>query len=200
MNNASKSSFLVFELLLHPKLLILITMPKIFDKQRGKKVYSTMSPKQEFTCANDFILRARNEGVPLPKTKLIKMLYFLHGHYLVRTGEALFSEKFLAYDYGPVLVSIYKRTKAYMVSLFMLRDPKLKDTYITDEATEFGKTYVQIFDYVWNKYKGYTASELVALTHAEGGPWQLARSRGDKYISDDLIGRYFKGEQIWKAC
>ena len=147
--------------------------------------------------ANDFILKAHEENLYLPPTKLLKLVYFMYGHYMQKTGEQLFPEHYQAWDYGPVVPELYNRIhgKSAIDQLIANDEGKL---YVTNHNSEYGKDYYEVFDYVWKKYRVYSANNLSSLTHANNSPWEVTRRLKGKNceIDSELIRRYFKGENI----
>lgn len=147
--------------------------------------------------ANDFILKAYEENLYLLPTKLLKLVYFMYGHYLQRTGDILFDAKFNALEHGPVIFELYDCIKGLGdVDQFLeSEDGKL---YITNRNSEYGKKYYDVFNYVWNKYRLFSVNTLSNLTHAPNSPWDVTRRiKGkNKEIDAELIKRYFKGEDI----
>jgi uncharacterized phage-associated protein len=83
--------------------------------------------------------------------------------YLGRTGEPLIDEDFEAWDYGPVVPSIYHKTKFYG------NKPIKKDIFICrnglSEADE------RFIENIYDVLKGKTASQLVSISHIKGGAW-----------------------------
>ena len=62
--------------------------------------------------ANNFIVEAQNGNIKnLTPMKLQKLMYFTYGRYAAQTGRQLFSENFQAWQYGPVLSSVYQEFK-----------------------------------------------------------------------------------------
>ena len=147
--------------------------------------------------ANDFILKAHEENLYLPPTKLLKLVYFMYGHYMQNTGTPLFHENFQAWDHGPVVPELYNRIhgKSDVNQLIAAEDG---NSYVTNFNCEYGKVYFDVFDYVWKKYRLYSANILSNLTHAPNSPWDVTRRlKGrNSEIDSELIRRYFKGEDI----
>ncbi len=121
--------------------------------------------------ANYFILKSLESGQPLTPMKLVKLVYIAHGWYLGLTGEPLISEGAQAWKYGPVIPTVYEQFKSYggnsITQLAHTITPtgQISNYPISEaELTEF-------LDRVWDVYKGFTATELSALTHENNTPW-----------------------------
>jgi uncharacterized phage-associated protein len=154
-------------------------------------------PSFALVSANDFIKRASEENVYLPRTKLLKLLYFLFGHYYAKNDTPLFEEKFQAWQYGPVLTKVYNKTKKLNQIDALLQDSDGK-SYTTNIDSEYGQRYFEIFDYVWEKYKNLSSVSLTRLSHAPGSPWEVTKKKYGEYaeIDNELIKKYFSGEAI----
>lgn len=63
--------------------------------------------------ANAVLDRAAAEGRPVTNLDLQKIVYFLHGHYLVRHQRPLVEGEFEAWPYGPVHRVLYDAFRAY---------------------------------------------------------------------------------------
>ena len=63
--------------------------------------------------ANNFLERSFEEKVNISPMKLQKLVYILYKEYLKETGYKLFSEKFEAWKYGPVLPNLYNEFKNF---------------------------------------------------------------------------------------
>src|ERR1700744_834255 len=57
--------------------------------------------------ANEIVKLANNEKVDLTPMKLQKILYLANGICYKRKGQKLIKENFEAWDYGPVIRSVY---------------------------------------------------------------------------------------------
>src|SRR4051794_9267350 len=73
----------------------------------GKLAYSAKS------IANFFIGLAAAKGEKLSPMKLQKLLYYACGWYAGYTGQPLIDEAIEAWDYGPVIPSIYHEFKRF---------------------------------------------------------------------------------------
>lgn len=57
--------------------------------------------------AKYIIMYCTQREVTVSNIKLQKILYFVYGVYLVRTGSPLFEDEFRAWQYGPVVEAVY---------------------------------------------------------------------------------------------
>lgn len=146
--------------------------------------------------ANDFILKANEENLYLPPTKLLKLVYFMFGHYIRETGDALFDENFKVWEHGPVVPELYNKIKKKpdVSELIQVNDKY----YITNPNNEAGQRYFRIFKYVWDKYRLLSATTLSLLTHAKGSPWAVTKDKSGLYsvIENDIIEKYFNGVKL----
>lgn len=99
-------------------------------------------------------------GEKIGEMKLHKLLYFTQRESLIRKGEPMFEEQFLAWRYGPVMVLI---RNAYA-------NDQLKDW----PSDEFVEKYKDVFDFVFLNYAPKDAWSLSYLSHAEIS-WKNAR-------------------------
>lgn len=117
-----------------------------------------------------------------------KILYLAQMVFLGRNNgrEPLVSENFEAWDYGPVLPSVYYRAKAFgkqpVQNVFrFLPDATGEEAAIIAEAVE--------------SVRGKTPGQLVAITHWEKGAWATYYKAGSKSIvipNDAILEEYRK--------
>jgi uncharacterized phage-associated protein len=145
--------------------------------------------------ANTFLWRAKEDSVfDVDPLKIQKLVYNMHGWYLATTGYPVVGERFEAWPAGPVLSSLYQKFKKYrwnkIDDLAIDIDPQTGESKALIVAPSDERFY-EVFQAVWQRYKGFSGSQLSALTHAEGTPWSRARAEGRQYISDDEIRAHF---------
>ena len=112
----------------------------------------------------DFILDwARDSGELITNMWLQKLLYFAQGQYLARTGNKLFSDRIEAWQFGPVVPSVYNKYKIYGTNPIQNNGEGagVKLTAIENDI---------LYD-VLRKYGVYNASELVRQSH-NTDPWK----------------------------
>jgi len=163
------------------------------------------TPYSSFAVANYFIKKANDEGRrDMSPMKLQKLVYFSHALYLAMTEKPLIDELVQAWDYGPVVASLYHEIKKFGTEHI----DELCKTYKTDAEGKICN-YAEIVDennedankaieMVWNTFKKHTARQLSNITHLEGNPWDTAynapENKGVKGITidNDLIKEYFR--------
>jgi uncharacterized phage-associated protein len=125
--------------------------------------------------ANAILSRANADGLPVTHIALQKLLYFAHGLFLVRHRRPLVSGYFEAWTFGPVHPAVYAAFKVSgsdpisevakrkdlrsgsMIALPALRDPAALKV-IRQTLSAFGDL---------------SAGQLVQLSHARDGPWEV---------------------------
>lgn len=159
--------------------------------------------------ANYFLDLADRDGVPVSPMKLQKLLYYAHGWHLAITDKPLLDEQVEAWQFGPVVASIYHEFKEFGPNPikgtryhsilpkgqgfgFKISTPKI------DECEGDVAFVKDLIEKVWNVYKGYSAVQLSKMTHQPGSPWDLAWKamgpvkRKSKDIDDEDIKKHFK--------
>ena len=144
--------------------------------------------------SNYFIQKSFDSGYEVTPMKLIKLVYISHGYYLALTGLALIPEQVEAWQYGPVVKTVYQETKVFgknqITSLFFdsetLSYPLPTDKIITD-----------FLDRIWVAYGKLNGLQLSGLTHQDNTPWDITYNKLKQlYISDDLIKTHYKAKLI----
>ncbi len=151
--------------------------------------------------ANEFFWLAEQGAEPLTQMQVQKLVYFAHGWNLAITGEPLINERVEAWEYGPVVKSLYKDLREYgsgpigrplvepdWESLNSLITPTIDDGPDPD-TNDFTKALVQK---IWDTYGRFKAFQLSEMTHVPDSPWSEARNTGMQFIPDDRIRKYFE--------
>ncbi len=141
--------------------------------------------------ANNILRRALNENVPVSPMKLQKLLYFTYKHYYQTLRTPLFGERFEAWQYGPVLPSVYNEFKQY-------RDKPITDYSksgdglvwcLDEDNSEEGRTALNA---IWRTYGSGDGIRLSTLTHQPGTAWDKAMKSNSIYLNDNDIA-----EELW---
>lgn len=152
------------------------------------------------SVANYFIDLANKDNKPIHLLGLVKRVYIAHGFALALLHRGLLDPRFdkvEAWKYGPVIPSVYHSFKAFR------RDDITKPTIMLhqDESGQYDfiepKIDVEqdkmIVEMVWKRYKDYSDSALVDLTHMRGTPWQVCYKEGENMeIPDSFTELYYK--------
>jgi uncharacterized phage-associated protein len=138
--------------------------------------------------ANYFIEKSNYTISPM---KLIKLVYIAHGWHLALTNTALIDETVEAWQYGPVISSLYKNFKRYGNLEITELGNSISNNIPIDSNTE------KLLEKVWEVYGKFTATQLANLTHAPKTPWFIAwhQNGGKKshnhHIDNESIQAYY---------
>lgn len=120
--------------------------------------------------------------------RLQKLLYYAQGWHLAATGVPLFTDRIEAWQYGPVVRSVYPKFTGYSKSIIPPSEGRdLQGMPVRDR--EFVRS-------VWEQYKRYSATALSEMTHHES-PWLTARgdlppdAPSNAEITPDSLRTYF---------
>jgi len=156
--------------------------------------------QRTLAIANYFIKKSNNTITPL---QLIKLVYIAYGYTLAILNKKLFSEEIEAWQFGPVVPSVYHTFKHYKkspitdLSTEITFDDNFKfneEIFTMNSEDENYETVIQILDKVWENYQQYSGYELIDLTHKDGTPWSNIFNY-DKHhikIDDNSIKDYYK--------
>lgn len=122
----------------------------------------------------------------LTQLSVHKGLYLAHMTFLGKTdGQPLISERFQAWDYGPVIPSLYHELK--MFGRKPVRDI-FWTTGLKDDTPE-----AQVLDAIGSQIKSISPSALVHFTHDPKGAWAKhyrAGARGITIPNEDILEEY----------
>ncbi|MDR2990459.1 MAG: DUF4065 domain-containing protein [Burkholderiaceae bacterium] len=149
--------------------------------------------------ANALLQQASRSGTKLSHLKLQKLVFFLHAWYLALYKEPLISEPPEAWPYGPVFSSLYHELKRFGSNDI--------EGYLTEVDPQSGREVVLIpnrqntkfwdlAEQVWDRYGKLTAAQLSSLSHIKDGPWDEARHKSEREISDKSITDFYSPQLI----
>jgi len=153
------------------------------------------TPVNPLAIANFFIRKAIDKGEGITPMKLIKLVYISHGWYLGITGKPLLPEAVQAWQYGPVVPSIYHEFKKYG------RQPITEMVFDSSTGTypmPDNQELINFLEKIWNVYGNYDGLQLSALTHQPNTPWYITwhdqggKKQAEVPISDDLIKQHYQ--------
>ncbi|HWA39593.1 MAG TPA: type II toxin-antitoxin system antitoxin SocA domain-containing protein [Burkholderiales bacterium] len=117
--------------------------------------------------------------------QLIKLAYIAHGYMLGRHGSPLLDEEVEAWQYGPVVPTLYHAVKAFKSNPINAVPGAVDFAFSNEEKA--------VIDGVANIYGRYNGIVLSAATHKPGTPWHQTWSTFGKNapISNDLIESFY---------
>jgi len=113
------------------------------------------------TVANFFIKSGHGEYSPL---KIQKLIYISNLVHIRRFKEKLVKEAFQAWEYGPVIPSLYHELKQY--GRLHIRKP-----IECDDEIKLNDNQLALLKKVDEVFGNMTPSRLVSITHTQGGAW-----------------------------
>ena len=123
----------------------------------------------------------------LTQLSVHKGLYIAHMIYLGETGGTpLISECFEAWEYGPVVPSLYHKLKIF-------GNKPVKESIFWRQSPEENEEKVNILRTTGEHVKNVSAASLVHFTHKPEGAWAMhyvPGSRGKKIPNSDILREY----------
>lgn len=137
--------------------------------------------------SNTILEKSFTEKVPVSPMKLQKLLYFIYKEYAQKTGEPLFSENFQAWDYGPVVQSIYDEFKSFKGNSITRFSKDASDKVYVLSPNKSSVVFDAI-NSVWDKYKDCSGIELSQITHRCESAWYKAYTSEKAWLEfEDII-------------
>lgn len=144
-------------------------------------------------------LSAPKQVPDLGLTKLNKLAFIAHGWLLGKKDRRLVDEEAEVWQYGPVYRSLYRRLAGLSREMQLPEPKELSEALgVSSNGDTQGEGNVvsggaeaKLLDYICENYGYLDARTLVDLTHAEGSPWHVSLSSGNKIISDKLVHWYY---------
>lgn len=139
---------------------------------------------------------------------LEKLVYFAYADYLCSYSEKLFEDKIYAFTHGPVIDSVYDTYRRsgydYVRPVSDIHNEQSFHHSVKELPAKSrilfainGVQKLQSIDRTLEKYKNFSAIELVELTHRQGAPWSYVdSSKPYQTISDDLIRTFHYMESV----
>jgi uncharacterized phage-associated protein len=147
-----------------------------------KSPYSAENVAKHFIyLASQVFVGDNKEREGITNLKLQKILYFAQAYYLAKLGKPLFSDAIEAWEYGPVVSSVYHKYKKHESNTII---SEADDSNISNEDKENLKR-------IWDLFGGYSAGRLVDIAHAHT-PWRESYNSKNKEISHKAISEYYK--------
>jgi uncharacterized phage-associated protein len=157
--------------------------------------------------ANYFLDLASENKKTLGPMKLQKLVYYAHGWNLAIKNVALIDECVEAWEYGPVIPSIYHAFKQFGSGPITEKATKLEfvdsDSFRIVTPTIEDPETMQFLKTIWEGYGDLSAMRLSNMTHQPDSPWSeiYAANRGRKGVDipDSKIRDYFVSQSAATA-
>lgn len=132
--------------------------------------------------------------------QLEKLVYLCFADYLCSTGKPLFDDTIYAFEYGPVVKTVYDEYKKYHRKAITIEPIESKYEMPLRSRISFaedGHEKLLSIDKTLKKYGCYSAPQLVNITHTVGGPWEITYDHTPyKIIPSDIIKEYHYLEKV----
>ncbi|BEV17548.1 DUF4065 domain-containing protein [Herbaspirillum sp. DW155] len=125
------------------------------------------------SIANFFLEAAAREGQSIDPMKLQKLVYYAHGWFAGHFGKPLINENVEAWQYGPVIPSLYHEFKPYGAGAIRSKAKGFVNGSFQDVPLPTDPGLLHFLNNVWNSYGPYTGIALSEMTHAAGSPWDI---------------------------
>lgn len=149
-------------------------------------------------------LADREDALSITHIALQKLLYFAHGHFLIRTGKPLVSGAFEAWKYGPVHPAVYQAFKSEANRPITIRafardvmSGDARPLHLPDDAV----VRIQLRD-VLRSYGHLSPGRLVDISHAPRGPWATVVNKAQTSVAlgmripDSVTLEFFKHQKV----
>jgi uncharacterized phage-associated protein len=163
------------------------------------------SPPYDPRAVANLLLDAADDlGIAISNLALQKLLYFAHGHFLIRTGVPLVQGAFEAWNNGPVHPAVYHafksagrdpiRTRASGRNVMTGEARMLTNPQSPDVRRHLSRMLAS--------YGHLSPGLLVAISHAPKGPWAMVREQATHATSlgaripDSLTSERFHYQKI----
>ena len=105
-----------------------------------------------------FLARSFDAGDTISNLKMQKMLYYAQGWHLALTSKELFGDEIEAWQYGPVVKSVYDEFRKYGKNSIDFSELDSYKQSLSDETAEF-------LAFIFDETSRIPAWELVKRTH-----------------------------------
>jgi len=160
-------------------------------------------PYSAKAIANEFLSMPQVRRAGVSPMKLQKLVYFAHAWHLAIKNQPLINEHVEAWEYGPVIPSVYHEFKRFgnediteSAKEYDHISNKMFEPSIEDFTNEDNEETKALLDRIWEIYGPFSAIQLSNMTHTEDSPWYIAYNSPDfrrgMAIDNNVIADYFK--------
>jgi len=148
-----------------------------------------VSSQKSLAVAQYLLEQCQRAGIGLTPMQLIKLTYVAHGYMLAATGAPLLDESVEAWQYGPVVPSVYHALKGFRSAVVA----HVPGAFPNNNSINHSEK--RILDFVAGRYGRYDGITLSSATHRDDTPWAITWSAcgGNKnaVISNDIIKSFY---------
>ena len=144
-------------------------------------------PYSAAKIANQMLEIARAKGEEVTPLKLLKLVYIAHGWSFPHLHQPLLSEPAQAWQYGPVVPSLYHAVSKYRAGPITENVPDTDPQTLSEQASALIRS-------VYDTYSQYSATQLSNMTHMPNPPWSEAWNQRGKnaLIPNDRIAVHYQ--------
>lgn len=146
-------------------------------------------PYNAVKVANAFIDENNAAGrIGLTPLQLIKLTYIAHGWSFVFLDDPLLNEPVQAWQYGPVVPTLYRAINHYRAKPIATQIQGDNDPKPLDERSR------ELIHAVYERYKNLSGTQLSSLTHQPNTPWSIVwdQSGRNAEIPNGLIAAHYE--------
>jgi len=165
-----------------------------FVSSISKGGFMAIKAHDPLLVAEYLLKKAESNQNPLTPMQVLKLVYMAHGWMLGIHGRSLINEPVLAWQYGPVVVSVYEQIKK-----FKNNHVELPIASNLSDA-EFDAVEMRLMDQVVDIYGKYSGPALSRMTHSEGTPWSIIWNKcgWNGVINTNLIQGHYSKRHIFR--
>ena len=142
------------------------------------------TPYSALAVANYFLDLAKANRSSLDPMKLQKLIYFAHGwHLALYDGQPLVNEEIQAWQYGPVIQSVYHEFKQFGAEAItkLATDIDESGELVTPRIPLDDARTMALLNKIWEIYSKYSGIQLSHLTHEPNSAWSKARKDNEDF-------------------
>lgn len=147
-----------------------------------------------FSVANKFIELADSNQISISPLKLLKLVYIAHGWHLAVFDKPLLDEPIEAWQYGPVVRTLYHEFKRFGRDAITEPAQILVNDQLVPVPIPTDPDAIALIEKVWEAYGGLSAYQLANLTHQANTPWDKVRKKWSGHgalIPDKIIKKHY---------
>lgn len=143
-------------------------------------------PYKAFEIAEYIVWHENEKHRFVNPLRLQKLLYFVQAHRIAVTGQPLFTDRMEAWDYGPVVLDVFRKYRFYGSGII---------PFLKEPAFAIAQSDMQRINEMLDYCASFSNTELLNKIHAQA-PWQNAYHRSSRWgldceITPDAIREFF---------